>query len=102
MIEIRLITIDDLKHYLDERKVKTVRLDFDEPVLHWLPARTCLAKCGLNGHPQAWTGLCWSPALEAATHSLIILLCGILKAEGFGDGFSLAKHILQPVKKRPR
>ncbi|MFZ2149016.1 MAG: hypothetical protein WAV28_17540, partial [Sedimentisphaerales bacterium] len=32
-------------------------------------------------------------ALEAATHSLVILLGGILKAEGFGDGFSLAKHI---------
>jgi len=49
--------------------------------------------CGLNGHPQAWTPLCWSPALEAATHSLLILLGGSLKAEGFGDGFSLAKHI---------
>ena len=58
-----------------------------------LPSCTCLAKCGLNGHPQAWTPLCWSPVLEAATHSLIILLGGILKAEGFGDGFSLAKHI---------
>ncbi|MFB0555840.1 MAG: hypothetical protein ACETWQ_21250 [Phycisphaerae bacterium] len=34
--------------------------------------------CGLNGHPQAWTGLCWSPALEAATHSLLILLGGSL------------------------
>jgi hypothetical protein len=22
---------------------------------------TCLAMCGLNGHPQAWTPLCWSP-----------------------------------------
>ncbi|MFZ2147085.1 MAG: hypothetical protein WAV28_07685, partial [Sedimentisphaerales bacterium] len=32
--------------------------------------------------------------LEAATHSLLILLGGSLKAEGFGDGFSLAKHIL--------
>jgi len=31
--------------------------------------------------------------LEAATHSLLILLGGSLKAEGFGDGFSLAKHI---------
>ena len=60
--------------------------------------------CGLNGHPQAWTPLCWSPALEAATHSLLILLGGSLKAarlgegqavarEGFGDGFSLAKHV---------
>jgi len=49
--------------------------------------------CGLNGHPQAWTPLRWSPALEAATHSLLILLGGSLKAEGFGDGFSLAKHI---------
>jgi len=48
----------------------------------------CLAMCGLNGHPQAWTPLCWSPALEAATHSLLILLGGSLKAEGFGDGFS--------------
>jgi len=54
---------------------------------------TCLAMCGLNGHPQAWTPLCWSPALEAATHSLLILLGGSLKAEGFGDGFSMAKHI---------
>jgi len=50
--------------------------------------------CGLNGHPQAWTPLCWSPALEAATHSLLILLGDSLKAEGFGDGFSLAKYIL--------
>jgi hypothetical protein len=49
---------------------------------------TCLAMYGLNGHPQAWTPLCWSPALEAATHTLIILLGGSLKAEGFGDGFS--------------
>jgi len=48
---------------------------------------------GLNSHPQARTPLCWSPALEAATHSLLILLGGSLKAEGFGDGFSLAKHI---------
>jgi hypothetical protein len=32
-------------------------------------------------------------SLEAATHSLIILLGGSLKAEGFGDGFSLAKYI---------
>jgi hypothetical protein len=32
-------------------------------------------------HPrggQAWTPLCWSPALEAATHSLLILLGGSL------------------------
>jgi hypothetical protein len=50
--------------------------------------------CGLNSHPQAWTPLRWSPALEAATHSLFILLYGSLKAEGFGDGFYLAKHIL--------
>jgi hypothetical protein len=48
---------------------------------------------GLNDHPQAWTPLCWNPVLEAATHSLLILLGGILKAEGFGDGFSPAKHI---------
>jgi hypothetical protein len=54
----------------------------------------CLAKCGLNGHPQAWTPLCWSPALEAATHSLLILLGDSLKAEGFGDGCPLAKHRL--------
>jgi hypothetical protein len=33
-----------------------------------------LAMCGLNGHPQAWTPLFWSPALEATTHSLLILL----------------------------
>ena len=33
--------------------------------------------------------------LEAATDSSLVLLGGSLKAEGFGDGFSLAKHILR-------
>jgi hypothetical protein len=49
--------------------------------------------CGLNCRIQAWTPFCRSPAFEAATHSLLILLGGSLKAEGFGDGFSLVKHI---------
>jgi hypothetical protein len=48
--------------------------------------------CGLNGHPQAWTPLCWSPALEAATHSLLILLGGSLKAARLGEGHAVARE----------